>query len=393
MPVEKDPATSESQSGPGSASERPRSGFVFTDEMLEKMLESQKQYRRQQRRQRWVEFSWISWFFDTFPSEEVYRAAQSERRNTRQEMAHHRFRQMTSWSFWSQMKSSTGIKLAAVGALVAALLQAAPPLQGSEAAVVPLSWLLLGAGFYLMAVIWFEVRCPVLLKRGLAGKEEYLGIEGRRWLLALVEDELRRWWGVRPYDLKVGSVRPEFGDYPLAKDIAASGAIPGYGGFGDYASARIEDVLHEYAQLCSADIWQEGDKANEYLKFTPGCRMCPVNTPLRRFDLSLMSATEAERAQVGQEGDLVLSWFDTSLTFLSELPTHRNLVVPAYAEGLSYLFQNDASALIFTRIVAQWQNSMRPWSRLILMSLFLASGGCFIWFVFLQLRILISILF
>lgn len=76
-----------------------------------------------------------------YPSEEVFRPTQGKRRNTRQEMAHHRFRQMTSWSFWSQMKSSTGIKLAAVGALVAALLQAAPLLQGSGVAVVPLSWL------------------------------------------------------------------------------------------------------------------------------------------------------------------------------------------------------------------------------------------------------------
>ncbi|NWC79303.1 hypothetical protein HX798_03260 [Pseudomonas putida] len=51
------------------------------------------------------------------------------------------------------MKSSTGIKLAAVGGLIATFLQAAPELKGAQAAVGPLSWLLLGGGFYLLAVL------------------------------------------------------------------------------------------------------------------------------------------------------------------------------------------------------------------------------------------------
>lgn len=68
-------------------------------------------------------------------------------------MTYHRFRQMTSWSFWSRMKSSTGIKLAAVGGLIATFLQAAPELKGAQGAVGPLSWLLLGGGFYLLAVL------------------------------------------------------------------------------------------------------------------------------------------------------------------------------------------------------------------------------------------------
>jgi hypothetical protein len=49
----------------------------------------------------------------------------------------------------------------------------------------------------------------------------------------------------------------------------------------------------------------------------------------------------------------------------------------------------ESSALTFTRIVAQWQNTMRPLCRLTLIGLFLASGGCFLWFVFLQLKILL----
>ncbi|MBO2923049.1 hypothetical protein J5H75_15170 [Pseudomonas asiatica] len=97
-------------------------------------------------------------------------------------------------------------------------------------------------------------------------------------------------------------------------------------------------------------------------------------------------------AKVGQEGDLVVRWFDNSLTFLTKLPGYRNLMISAYAEGLLYLFRSDASALTFSRIIAQWQNTMRPWSRLVLISLFMLSGGCFAWFVYLQLTILLPVL-
>lgn len=376
----------------GDVADSPEKRFLLTDEMRQAILESERKYRREQRRRWWREFSWMSWFFDQYPNEDFYRPSLVERRNTRQEMTYHRFRQMTSWSFWSQMKSSTGIKLAAVGGLIAAFLQAAPQLKGAETPVGPLSWLLLGGGFYLLAVTWFEIRCPVLLKRTLAGKNEYLGIEGRRWLLALVEDEFRRWWHVQPYDLQAGSVRPESGEYQIAQAIITYGDTPSYGGFGEYAAARIEHALDEYAELTSAVIWKEGYKPNEYGKFTPGHRICPVNTPLRTFHLSYMNSSEAEMAKVGQKGDLVVRWFDSSLTFLSKLPGQRSLMVSAYAEGLLFLFRSDVSALTFSRIIAQWQNTMRPWSRLILISLFLASGGCFAWFVYLQLTILVPVL-
>lgn len=388
MSAENQPTEPENQNNQND-SIKPKKAFVLTDEMSRRIAESEKEHRRYKRREKRFEFSWISWFCDEFPNEEVYRPALAERRNTRQEMAYHRFRQMTSWSFWSRMKSGAGIKLAAVGGLVAAFIQAAPPLKGAEAAVGPLSWLLVGGGFYLLAVIWFEWKCPVLLKRTLAGKEEYLGIEGRRWLLALVEDELRRWWSVKPYDLDVGGIEPESYKHQLALDITRHGEIPAYGGFGEFASARIEYALDEYARLTSTTIWREEFKPNEFQKFMPGHRMCPRNTPLRNLHLSVMNESEAEMAKVGKEGDLVVRWFDNSLDFQSRLSTPRNLVVSAYAEGFIYLFRTDASALTFTRIVAQWQNTMRPLCRLTLIGLFLASGGCFVWFVFLQLKILL----
>lgn len=366
--------------------------FVFTDEMRRRIVESEKEHLRHKRRERRFEFSWISWFCDEFPNEEVYRPALAERRNTRQEMTYHRFRQVTSWSFWSRMKSSAGIKLAAVGGLVAAFLQAAPPLKGTEAAVGPLSWLLVGGSFYLLAVIWFEWKCPALLKRTLAGKDEYLGIEGRRWLLALVEDELRRWWSIEPYNLEVGRIKPESDKYQLALAITRHGETPAFGGFGEFASARIEFALGEYAQLTSTAIWRKDFKPYEYQEFKPGHRICPLNTPLRNLHLSVMDKSEMQMAKVGKEDDLVVSWFNNSLDFQSRLGAPRNLMVSAYAEGLIYLFRTDASALTFTRIIAQWQNTMRPLCRLILISLFMASAGCVAWFVFLQLKILVPIL-
>ncbi|MFS2161134.1 hypothetical protein ACCD10_27875 [Pseudomonas sp. Pseusp122] len=303
-------------------------------------------------------------------------------------MAYHSFRQMMSWSFWSGIKSSTGIRLAAVAGLVAGFLQAAPLLKGGEVAVGPLGWLLVSAGFYLLAVLWFECRCPVLLKRTLAGKQEYLGIEGRRWLLALVEDELRRWWGIKPYDLKSGRARANADTYQVALEIVQYGNVPAYGGFYDYAAARIEHALDEYAQLTSTMIWRDEGRPSELRRFSPGYRLCPLNAPLRSLHLSVMDESKVRAAAIGKEGDLVIRWFDTPLTFITELPSYRNLTVSSYTEGLVYLFRNDSSALTFTRIVAQWQNTMRPLSRLVLLGLFAASGACFLWFVLQQLKIL-----
>jgi hypothetical protein len=373
----------------GESVEQTKKPFVLTANVRRLIAESEKKHRRQNRRQRRFEFNWISWYWDEFPSEDFYRPSPGERRNTRQEMSYHRFRQMTSWSFWSRMKSSTGIKLAAVGGLVAAFLQAAPSLKGGEAAVGPLGWLLVGGVLYVCAVLWFEVRCPVLLKRSLARNEEYLGIEGRRWLLALVEDELRRWWSIKPYLLNAASSDLKRGEDELASAIARYGDTPAYSGFCNYASAHIEYALSEFTQLTSMVVWRADIYPRELREFKPQYVMSGDNMSLRNLHLSTLNASEAKLSKVGKEGDLVLRWFDSSLTFRSRLPTHRNVMVSVQAEGLAYLFRSDATAQTFTRILAQWQNTMRPWSRLLLISLFLASGGCFAWFVILQLRILL----
>ena len=105
--------------------------FALTERNRRLILDAQKTYRRRNRLERRIEFSWLSWLFDEFPTDEMYRPPLGERRNTRQEMAYHRFRQMMSWSYWSGIKSSSGIKLAAVAGLVAGFLQAAPLLKGA----------------------------------------------------------------------------------------------------------------------------------------------------------------------------------------------------------------------------------------------------------------------
>jgi hypothetical protein len=366
--------------------------FALTERNRRLILDAQKTYRRRKHLERRIEFSWLSWLFDEFPTDEMYRPPLGERRNTRQEMAYHRFRQMMSWSYWSGIKSSSGIKLAAVAGLVAGFLQAAPLLKGAEVAVGPLGWLLVSGGFYLLAVLWFEWKCPVLLKRTFEGKQEYLGIEGRRWLLALVEDELRRWWGIKPYDLKAGRAQGGADTYQVALGIVQYGNVPAYGGFHDFATARIEHALDEYAQLTSTIIWRDEGRPEELRRFSPGYRLCPLNTPLRSLHLSVMDESMVKAAKVGKEGDLAIRWFETPLTFITELPTHRNLTVSTYTEGLVYLFRTDSSALTFTRIVAQWQNTMRPLSRLVLLGLFLAGGACFLGFVLQQLKILAPIL-
>ncbi len=66
---------------------KPKKAFVLTDEMRRRIAESEKEHRRYKRRERRFEFSRISWFWDEFPNEGLYRPPLAERRNTRQEMA------------------------------------------------------------------------------------------------------------------------------------------------------------------------------------------------------------------------------------------------------------------------------------------------------------------
>lgn len=71
--------------------------FALTERNRRLILDAQRTYRRRKRLERRIEFSWLSWLFDEFPTDEMYRPPLGERRNTRQKMAYHRFRQIMSW--------------------------------------------------------------------------------------------------------------------------------------------------------------------------------------------------------------------------------------------------------------------------------------------------------
>ncbi len=364
--------------------------FGLSKELLERLAKDQKQHKKRERWRRRRELNKFFWFLEEFPSAEMYRPFSEDRRNTRQEMAYHRLRQVTSWKFWSHMKSTTGLKFAAVGGLVSAFFQASPALRGAATAPEPLSWLLIAGLLYVLAVLWFELRCPVLLKRSLNKNSDYLGIDGRRWLLALVEDELRRWWEVRRYWPDIRTLDPKLSRDETVLAIMSGYGVPAFAGFGVYACAHIEQALYEYIQVSGARIWREDSPREGLRMMEPQYTIPSGRRPLmRRLHLSRLSAWEAEQSVGASEGDLVLRWFESSVAIQHQLSSAKKVNMAREAEGIVWLFQRDESSIAFTRIIASWQNTMRPWSRLILMFLFFASGGSFCWFVYLQLRIMI----
>lgn len=368
--------------------------FALSDELLERIAKDQLRHKKMQRWRRRRELNKLFWFFEAFPSAEMYRPFSEDRRNTRQEMAYHRLRQVTSWKFWSNMKSTTGLKFAAVGGLVSAFFQASPTLKGPATTPEPLSWLLMAGLLYVLAVVWFEFRCPVLLKRSLNKTPDYLGIDGRRWLLALVEDEFRRWWEISPYLPDVSTLNPESSRDETVRLIMSGYGVPAFSGFGVYACAHIEQALYEYSQVCGVRMWRDDNPKEGLRKMEFQYTIPAGGRPfMRRLHLSRLNVWEAEQTEGAQEDDLVLRWFESSVAIRHELKSSKEVNMAREAEGLVWLFERDESAIAFTRIIASWQNTMRPWSRLILIFLFLASGGSFCWFVFLQLRIMLPSLF
>ncbi|KPY10351.1 hypothetical protein [Pseudomonas savastanoi] len=378
---------------PSQSTPIPESTFKVTSEMCERLVRSERKHRR---RERWIrrwELNRFFWFLDEFPSQEIYRPFSDDRRNTRQEMAYHRLRQVTNWTYWSHMKSVTGLKFAAAGGLISAFFQAALGLRPAQAASEPLGWLLIAALLYVMAVLWFEFRCPNLLKRVLNKDEGYLGIEGRRWLLALVEDELRRWWAVTPYWPNVRDLDPDSSADQTVLGIMGGYGVPAFSGFSVQACAHIEKALYEYALVTSATIWRRDDFPTRFARLSPGYIIPSGRRPLmHRLHISRLSDLDANDVEGAKEGELVLRWFKSSVGIQHTLRKPKNVDMRWEAEGLARLFERDESALAFTKIIASWQNTMRPWSRLLLMLLFLASAGSFCWFVYLQVRFMIPTL-
>lgn len=370
-----------------------KDSFNMTEERLEQLVESQRRHRR---RERWVrrwELNPFFWFLDEFPSREMYRPFTGDRRNTRQEMAYHRLRQVTSWSYWSHMKSTTGLKFAAAGGLISAFFQAAPSLKSTQMASEPLGWLLVAGFLYVVAVLWFEFRCPALIKRALKKDTGYLGIEGRRWLLALVEDEFRRWWTVVPYYPRHYEINNDFGEDRTLVAIMNGYGVPAYRGFDVIACAHIESALYEYVKVTGMAMWRESDFPKQFENFQPRYTIPAGRKPLmHRLHISRMSFLELDEIEGAKENDFVLRWFKSSVDIQHTLPKPKDVDMKWEAEGISLFFEKDDSALAFTRIIASWQNTMRPLSRLTLMLLFLASAGSFCCFVYLQMRFMVPAL-
>lgn len=361
--------------------------------MYERLARSERLYKR---RQRWIrrwEFNRLFWYLDEFPSQEMYRPFSEDHRNTRQEMAYHRLRQVTSWTYWSHMKSATGLKFAAAGGLISAFFQAAPGLRQAQAASEPLGWLLIAGLFYVLAVLWFELRCPNLLKRALREDAVYLGIEGRRWLMALVEDELRRWWAVTPYWPDVRDLNPDSSADQTVLGLMSGYGVPVFSGFGVQACAHIEKALYEYALVTGTTIWRQQDFPTRFFRLEPSYTLSSGRKPLmHRLHVSRLSGPDADEVEGAKEGDLVLRWFKSSVGLQHVLRKPKDVDMSREAEGIAHLFEKDDSALAFTKIVASWQSTMRPLSRLFLMLLFLTSAASFCWFVFLQMRFMIPTL-
>lgn len=348
-------------------------------------------YRRRMLIERFLEQNPLAWFFNQFPPQEMYRASPGNRRNTRQEMRYHWLRQRTSWTFLSHLTTSTGIRFAAVGGLVSAFFQAAPGLRGTEVSGEPFNWLLIAGLLYLIAGAWFAFCCPLLLKQTLKGAPRYLGQHRRRWLQALVEDELRRWWKKFEWWPHPSQLQLENNAHDRTTLAIMRGyGVPAFSGFGVYECAHIESALYEYSLITKIGFWRPDKYSDKLEKFFPsviyeGSRPLIRSLSLRRVDEYLMK--QGDGAKVG---DLIVYWFDSGVEVSHEVPKRSEVNITRETEGLSYLFTEDNGASVFAEIVAFWQDNMHPLRRLVMMLLLSMSAASFAWFVYLQLNTVIT---
>ncbi|WP_439858318.1 hypothetical protein [Pseudomonas syringae] len=110
---------------------------------------------------------------------------------------------------------------------------------------------------------------------------------------------------------------------------------------------------------------------------------------MSRLHLSRLSDHDAKDVDGVHEGDLMVRWSESSVQIHHRLPKANDVGMAWEAKGVVHLFESDESAMAFTKIIASWQNTMRPGSRLLLMFLFLASAGALCWFVYLQMRFMV----
>ncbi|WP_147459030.1 DUF308 domain-containing protein [Pseudomonas sp. AOB-7] len=350
-------------------------------------------HRRKMRIERFFEQNPLAWFFNEFPPQDMYKSSPENRRNTRQEMRYHWLRQRTSWTFLSHLTTSTGIRFAAIGGLVSAFFQAAPGLRGEGVNGEVFNWLLIAGLLYLIAGVWFSLSCPLLLKQTLKGTPRYLGQHHRRWLQALVEDELRRWWKKiewLPHPARLQIENNAHDRTTLV--IMQSYGVPAFSGFGVYACAHIESALHEYEIISKTRPWRQNRCNGKLEAFSPSVVYESSRPLVRSLSLSRVDEYLAEQGCGAKVGDLVVHWHDSNVEISHQVPKRSAVHISREAEGLVYLFAEDGSASVFAEIVAFWQESMYPWRRLIMILLLSMSASSFAWFVYLQLKTVLSAL-
>ncbi|WP_158177976.1 hypothetical protein [Pseudomonas viridiflava] len=353
-----------------------------------------KAYRKRERQARFRELNPLAWFLDEFPAQDMYRDPRGAQRSTRQEVRYHWLRQRTGWIFWSQLKTTTAVRFAAFGGLVSAFYQAAPKLQEQAGdAGAPLMWLLMAGLTYLVAVLWYEIFCPLLLKQTLSSKSGGFERHTSVWLRTLVEDELRRWWRRRTWwphpDLLDGATSED----RTAKAIMGGHGLPGFAGFDVYACAHIEQALYDYCILRKVRVWRRGDHSSDLREFSPQYGYEGNRPLMQRLSIRAINEYDAQQNSRLTVGDLEFGWHRNPLNFYTNLPSRRSVNIRHEAEGLEHLFSDHVGAAAFAQTIALWQNTMHPLRRLILMMLYMTSGVFFVWFLILQLQILLPKMF
>lgn len=331
----------------------------------------------------------VAWFFDEGPPQDWYHFDPSIRRSTRQNARYHWFRQRTGWTFLSHLGTTTGVRFAAIAGLVSAVFQAAPALGSHSPVASAFRWLLIAGGMYLLAAIWFELFCPLLLKQMLKSRDAPLGLHGRRWLRALVEDELRRWWQKRTWMPQIEMLDPSRREDRTALGIMSGYGVPVFCGFGVEACAQIDQALSEFAATQKIRLWAGNLRKDQRLEPYSAGYGFEGNRPwVRTLRIGRPDADqrlESDPAMVGAR-DLTVEWCRAPLGIAHHSPTRRSIDLARDVEGLELLFENDADARTFATIVGGWQDTLHPIRRALLFSLYIASLLSFVIFVGLQVR-------
>ncbi|MGV2288721.1 hypothetical protein AAHK20_08385 [Trinickia sp. YCB016] len=300
-------------------------------------------------------------------------------------MHYYWLRRVTGWTSLARLKTTTGVRFAAAAGLISSVFQAAPMLHNSNSKGTPFVWLLMAGLGYLAAVAWFELSCPALLKQAIAPRSDILGQHGRRWLRALVEDELRRWWIKREWKPRIEHLDlTKIGDQTIAGIMSGYGT-PAFAGFGAYACAHIELAFHEFSKAQKIKIWRcPRSQSSGLEEFGPTYGYEGQRPWVDRLRIRNPESTELERSEASA-CDLVIEWSKAPVEISERLPKRRDLELSQEVEGLHHLFETDQEAATFTQIIAYWQDTMRPWRRLALLGLYAASISFFSIFVFSQI--------